>query len=266
MPKSNKSRRSFFQRISQAVSKGIELLRPKKTKVKKEKSPTSKKITNFIKKITGGSSKIKPIKTVKSSSRSIPEIKYKNKKGVKISNDIEAKIRAEIKRYNEEIKKYREKIIERAKIVFDPIIVENMEAEIERAVKRDTRNFDNSLFQDLRDFDETEILDRINEDTDVDDFLQKLTDRQSIEDKAKMYQENYVKALFNEYGVTTQTLELADLIESLDSDIFMMSYYNTWSDTHLNDIYDSEGQASYVDKLTDYFKNLKDKETELLSV
>lgn len=266
MPNSNKGRRSFFKRIADSVKETFaKIITPRAEQVPKPKKKSS--VRSFVGKMFGGSEAPRPVKPIKYSSRKPYEPRpYKNKSGVEINDKRLQEIKKIIQDYNREQEAYRKKIIERAKEVFDPIIADNMEMSIERAVSRDKRRFDGNMFESLRDMDEDEILGRITDITDIDEFIDTLNNKQTMEEKASMYQENYVKALFNEYGETTITLELAELIKSLDRDVFMMSYYNTYSDTHLKDIYDTKGQEGYLNMLTDYFDNLKEKEQDLLLI
>ena len=259
----NKNNNSIFQRIKKTISKGVEAIKQVLTP---DDSTKNKAFTQRVRKAFGGKPKKTSIKKTNIKTPTLQKEWVKNKQGRSIEKYKADEIRKYVEDHNTEISAYREKIIERAYEEFDENIAANIQDDIKRAVDRDERSFSNSLFEDLRDLDYDEVLGRIGADTDIDEFIENLNDRMSIEQRAEMYKENYVKALYNEFGENDLTREVAAIIESLHKDIFMLSYFNLYSDTHLNDIYAADGQIEYVRKLKEFFTKLKKDEAHLLTV
>lgn len=273
----NNNQRSIFSRIKSTLGRAFKTIFRTEPKPSVKSSKKESVIKKAVNRIRGAVAKIGSGTT-----RRIPTAKYstgekgwgvgkkdfvKNAKGVNIPTKDFEKLDKFVSKYNENLKKMTEQIISNAREVFPTIEVDNMEMSIERAIEREQRRFSNTLFEDLRYVDTKELLDRIGENENIEDFIKEIMEKDyyDLSKRNDMYKENYKKALFNEWGETTETLEIAGIIDELDTETFMLSYYNQYSGVDILAIYEAAefNDRDFLGKTKDFFNNLKDKQKDL---
>lgn len=279
MFRNNNNKPSIFSRIKKSVSKAFKkvtgFLKTEDTEtVKGEKKPSIiKKAINRIRQAT--------TKTASGTTRRIPTAKYStgekgwgktdarmtNKHGKKVSHAEYEKLDKWVQEYNKELEKKTQNIIENAYKVFPQEQAENMEHSIRMAIERDSRRFSHNLFEDLRELNTKELFERVKDNENIEDFINDMMSKDfySLEDRNESYKENYKKALFNEWGDTTKTREIASIIDELDTDTFMLSYYNEYAGVSILAIYEEAYLQSqgFLNKLEQFYTNLKERQHEL---
>lgn len=281
---------NIFQRITKAVQKRVtSFIKPKETKIEQPKPP---KKDGLVKKMI---KRIRPPKPMKQAGtqRDIPVAKYtdfvygwgKDKrkgeitevikeqgaeglmtsKGVKIDLETVSRLEDFIDDYNEKIGKYREDLLYSSEKVFDEIIHENLIDNLERALKRDQRRFTDGLYDDLRDMDMEELVGRFNDETDINEYIDKLLkkDYYDIGNRDENYRSNWIEALYNTYGENDITMSLAEKVTELELKTFMLTYYNTAWGMNIKEIYDSKEIFDYLDHLHEKVDYLQSRENEL---
>lgn len=275
MPRQNSNKRSIFSRIKKTLGKAFDFIirtEPKPKTSKKES--VIKKATNRIRKAIAkiGSGTTVRVPTAKYSTGEVgwgrdKKTFVRNKQGVNIPINKYKELEDFVKKYNEQLEKKTQQLIDNARKIFPAIEVDNMEASMKRAIERDKRRFSNTLFEDLRTLDAKELADRIGENDNIEEFIKEILEKDyyDLDKRNKMYKENYKKALFNEWGETTETQKIADIIDELDTDTFMLSYYNEYSGVSILAVYEAAflGDRGFLSKVKDYFTNLKEKQSDL---
>lgn len=285
-----KKRPNIFQRITKAVQKRVtSFIKPKETKIEEPKKP---KKDGIIKKML---KRIRPPKPMKQagSQRDIPVAKYtdfvygwgKDKrkgeitevikeqgaeglvtsKGVKIDLETVSRLEDFIDVYNEDIRNYRKDLLEGSEQIFDEIIHENLVDNLERALAREQRRFTDGLYDDLRDMDMEELINRFNDDTDINAYIDRMVEKDyyDLVKRDENYRTNWVEALYNTYGENDITISLAEKVMELELKTFMLSYYNTAWGMNIKEIYDSKEIFDYLEHLHDKVNYLQSKENEL---
>lgn len=270
----NNSSGSIFKRVAKAITSGVkrmftsevvveqpkkEVKEPFRVRLAKLFKPKPKKAK--VSKPKKASIDLEPIGRAMKRTKTSEQSYYTNPKGVGITEEQYLSVEQLIDGYNESLAEFRQKIIDMSTEHFDEVISSNMQDDIERAIERDKRRFNETLFEGLRDADPKGLIDRIDPDTDVDSYIRELLDNDyyDLEKRNIQYQENYITAVYNEYGENTDTDRLAALIRSLDNDTFMMSYYNNYLSTKLQEVYDFDKQEPYLEYLEGIFTKIKNK-------
>ena len=179
----------------------------------------------------------------------------KLKSGASIKKDTEIKIRQVVEGINKSYRDRKISIIKDAR--------ENLSEEVADMIERDIEELDNKKrtrmlggdFADLLSVDADKIVDSIIDEEDAMTKLEALTgDFYDLEKRDLQYRDNYIKAILNEYGDTSETRELIRLIEGLEIEEFMLGYYNPYSNTQIKDIYDPQQVEEYVQHLTTFYE------------
>lgn len=176
---------------------------------------------------------------------SIREEKYQKAKG--LIDDI-----------NKSYKERKEKIIKNAK--------ENLSEEVATAIERDIKQVDKKkrtrlstgTFDDLAEIDTLKRFGRLENEEDIDKLIKGLEDSDfyDLEKRDKMYQENYIKAIMNQYGLDEKTEKLIKIIKNVDIDKFILGLYNPYSNTAILDIYDPTNAEDYIDYLIEFYSRM----------
>lgn len=271
----------FFKQIIKSITEPIKKFFTPKMDVEKEvkKEGRIKKFFRNIRESRGSTIKgtTKKIKVAKYSDYEIGWKQDKKPKGAikdivkqtgsyKINLygkevDVEKALKLEefVDRYNEEIKAVRKELVDNLYKYLDPLIAQNVELNIQRAVEREEMRFNSATYDDLRDLDFKQFSSKILEATDFDEALADMLDKTyyNIQQRHEMYRENYIKAMFNEIGENTETLELAERLRNVSIDKFMVSYYDVYSDIDINFWYnDGSTTDERVNKVNAYFDEL----------
>lgn len=190
---------------------------------------------------------------------------YTNKKGVTFKEDEIAKLKDFVERYNDDITKFRDNILNYGKELFPQIEYDNMVDDIRRAIERDERRFTDTLFEDLRNVDLENYLEKAISPNELNDILSKLEEQKyyDLTERNQQYQKNWVTALYNEYGENSITRRIAEKVEKLDSDLFMTLYYNDASDIHLKALYENVEMEGYLSIVEDEIDKLFKKGEEI---
>lgn len=275
MARRNQNKSSIFSRIKNALNRAFNTItrsdpKPKGKEHKKEN--VIKRATNRIReaaaKIGSGSTRRIPTAKYSTGEKGWGQDKkgtdYITRKDVRVSKAQYDKLDKFVTKYNEDLDKMTQNIIDNAYEVFPEIEAENMEMSIRRAVERENRRFSNTLFEDLRELNTEDLLERIKDNQEIEDFINQIINKDyyDLGERNEMYKENYIKALYNEWGETTETREIAKIIEDMDTDTFMLSYYNQYSGVDILAIYEGSefGESGFLKKAKQFFENLKEKE------
>lgn len=278
---SNRNRNnSFFKRIIDSVTKPI-----KKWFTPKVKTPETPKKDNFVKRLVSritssfGSQKgttrrvptakftdyqkgwkggKKPTGAIKDFVKKTP-VNHIDLYGKKISVEKAVKLEDFVDKYNKAISETRKELIENIEKYLDPLVAENIILNIQRATDRPEMSFTNAAFDDLRDLDFEQFTERVLRENDFDVALADMLDKSyyNIQKRYEQYRENYIKAMYNEMGENTETVELAERLRSMSLDKFMVSYYDVHSGIQIDYWYpDKYGENPRVQKVHDYFDRL----------
>ncbi len=171
-----------------------------------------------------------------------------------------AQIEKFVDEYNIEIEQIRLELFDEIRKHLDPIASENTILTIQDVVDRKEMKFDRAEFDDLRDLDFQQFANKILEGKDFDQTFDLHTSKiyYNIKERQELYRENYIKAMYNALGETSETKELAERLMSMDISKFMVSYYDLTSTIQI-DYWYPEGTAEdpRVQRVHDYFDKME---------
>lgn len=178
----------------------------------------------------------------------------KLKSGASIKKDTEIKIREVVEGINKSYSDRKISIIKNARENLSEEVADMIERDIEELDKKKRTRMLGGDFADLLEVDADKIVDSIIDEEDAVTKLEALTgDFYDLNKRDLQYRDNYVKAILNEYGDTSETQELVGLIMELEIEEFMLGYYNPYSNTQIKDIYDPEQIDDYVQYLKVFY-------------
>lgn len=178
--------------------------------------------------------------------------------GESVQTDTLKTLKSKVNEINEQYRNRQKNIVKSARKLFGEEIAFNIERDLEILNKKERTRLTSGDFDDLKELDIEKIVGRIKNQEDLELITEQLFDNQfyDLNERDLYYRENYIKALYETYGENDDTRELVELIEQVDIEDFMISYYNPYSNTQLKDFYDPNQVHDYVDYLKTYFRKL----------
>lgn len=169
-------------------------------------------------------------------------------------------LKSRINEINEQYRNRQKDIVKSARKLFGEEIAFNIERDLEILNKKERTRLTSGNFDDLKELDVDKIVGRIQNQEDLELVTEQLfeNDFYDLNKRDILYRENYVKAMYNTHGENDKTKELEKLVRELDINAFMVSYYNPYSNTQLQDFYDENQADDYIDYLISYFRRLSD--------
>lgn len=238
-----KQKLTLRERFRNRINKIIKPTKKETKKKQKKKESVIKKTFDKINKI------IKPRK------------KYiKLPSGLKVEKSKLNTIEKRVQEINKSYSDRKESIVSGAKRVFGKEVGRMIERDIEIKKDKHKLGLTNDTFDDLKELSFEGILKKINTEDDIEKFETQLLENEfyDLDKRDVRYRENYIKAMYNTYGENTDTEELEKIIRELDIEVFILSYYNAYSNTELKDFYDEFQTEDYLEYLKAYFTRLKD--------
>lgn len=176
---------------------------------------------------------------------------YVNKHGVLIDKDEFSKLYNFLEDYNQEIEDFKSQAVLNIRELYGDMIADAVEKDMARANLDDPTGFQKGLFDDLVYKDVIRMLDKIPEGADVSEYVSDIIDNAyyNISKRNEMYKENYIKAMFNEYGEHDKTIEIAEMIRDMDTDLFMTTYYNQYSEMNIKEFYKLKDMEKHLSKI-----------------
>lgn len=178
--------------------------------------------------------------------------------GVVVPKSKITQVRSRVKEINLGYEMKQSKIVRSTRKLFGDEIAEQVEKDLNELNASKRKRMMNADFEDLRKLDIDLIEKKISSEDDIDKLLTNLTenDYYQLDKREEAYRESYNKALIEVYGDNDDTNRLIELINKMDIDDFMTTYYNPYSNTQIKDIYDPEQLIGYIDYLTKTFERL----------
>lgn len=284
------NRGSFFTRIIKSITEPIrKFFTPIQTETKVKETKPKGRIRKFFQGIrqSRGSTLTGTTKRVPTAKYSDYEIGWGKQKpqgaikeitsstaakdieifGKTITTEQALELEKFVDEYNKNISELRENLIDNLHKYLDPIVAENIENMIEQTVDRDKMGFIQAAFDDLRDLDFEQFASKILESEDIDLALADSFEKMyyDLQKRYESYRESYIKVMKEEIGFSTDADELEQLIRDLPLDVFMVSYYDKYSDLTIeiwNPSPDKKGLATdetvegRIERARDYFTRL----------
>lgn len=282
---------NIFQRVTQAVSKGVRSLF--NIEEKQQSDLNTPKNKSIIKKMV---QRIRPAKTSKVSgtTRRIPTAKYsdfemgwgkgKSKNITEINKTLKDnkqklelpsgrimsesemnKLERVVNETQDKLKKQRDNIVANAYEVYGDVEGMNVELQLKYALEREKRRFTNTTFEDLKDLNIDDVFRELDKGTTIDDYLNNILQQDiTPEGHAMRYRDNWADALINTYGDTSQTRELIDRVyNELTLDTFLNTLYNPASTLNIDYIYSEEKMGENLVKMNEEVNKLFEHQDKL---
>lgn len=189
----------------------------------------------------------------------LPSIgKVKLPSGNEVEKETYNKVKAQVDGINTAYRQRQKDIIRNAKQKLTREIAKTIEGDIEETNRKARRRLTSGKFDDLKELDFDNIIKNIQDEDELMKISDSLSDNEfyDLDKRDEMYRQNYIKAMYKNYGDNTDTRELEKILNSLDIDEFIMSYYNPYSNTQLKDFYDPEQVEEYIEYLKDYYTKM----------
>lgn len=189
----------------------------------------------------------------------LPSIgKVKLPKGGEVSKETYNKVKSQVEGVNTAYRQRQQDIVRNAKQKLSREVARAIEQDIDETNRKARRRLTSGKFDDLKELDFENIIKNIENEDDLIKIGDSIATNEfyDLGMRDEMYRENYLKAMYKNYGDNTDTRELEKIIRDMDIDEFIMSYYNPYSNTQIKDFYDPEQVDEYISYLKDYFTKL----------
>lgn len=181
--------------------------------------------------------------------------------GNSVSQSSLKELKKEVERINAAYRERQIKIVNLAKKNLSKEVADMIERDIEQTNIQEKKRLTSGKFDDLKELNVDKIINNLDSQEKLDNVIEniKTNDFYDLVVRDNTYRENYIKAIYKQFGDNTETEKLVGLIKDLSLDGFLLSYYNPYSNTEINDIYDDEQNEDYLDYLISYFTLLNKK-------